>query len=215
MIEGWSFNSPPGWPKPPGSWMPPTGWQPDPTWGPVPPGWQLWVPDARAGRRPQGRPVAAWGLLVLIAVVAVGVPRSPGPAPGDPRAGGAVLLAAQPARRPAQGWTKAHQEPDAGTKRQRRADAGTTAPASSAARSVPSASGPASAPPPVVTPAPRIIRYPTCGALNRVYPNGIGLPNAVDRTGGPPVTNFGRSTSLYRLNRGHDRDHDGIACEPV
>jgi hypothetical protein len=48
-----------------------------------------------------------------------------------------------------------------------------------------------------------------------VYPNGIGMPNAIDRTTRAPVTNFGRSTTIYRLNLRHDRDGDGIACEPV
>jgi hypothetical protein len=40
---------------------------------------------------------------------------------------------------------------------------------------------------------------------------------AHDKTTGVPVTNFKRSTRLYRLatgyNAGLDRDHDGIACE--
>jgi Excalibur calcium-binding domain len=40
---------------------------------------------------------------------------------------------------------------------------------------------------------------------------------AHDKTSGEPVTNFKRSTKLYRLatgyNAGLDRDHDGIACE--
>jgi hypothetical protein len=53
---------------------------------------------------------------------------------------------------------------------------------------------------------------------------GDGLPDpardlhlASDHTSGTPVTNFKRSTKLYKLamsyNRGLDRDKDGIACE--
>jgi hypothetical protein len=49
--------------------------------------------------------------------------------------------------------------------------------------------------------------------LNAVYPHGVGLPLAVDRTSGRPVTNFGRSVGLYRANAGKDRDRDGISCE--
>jgi Excalibur calcium-binding domain len=40
---------------------------------------------------------------------------------------------------------------------------------------------------------------------------------ARDHTNGTPVTNFTRSTKLYKLamsyNRGLDRDEDEIACE--
>jgi hypothetical protein len=28
-----------------------------------------------------------------------------------------------------------------------------------------------------------------------------------------PVTNFKVGNALYKANRDHDRDHDGIACE--
>lgn len=69
--------------------------------------------------------------------------------------------------------------------------------------------------------------YPNCKALNRVYPHGVGLPHARDKTrsGSPRVTNFTRSAKLYHLNDGTadhvrsrgehdlDRDNDGIACE--
>jgi hypothetical protein len=55
--------------------------------------------------------------------------------------------------------------------------------------------------------------FPNCAALNRVYPHGVGRPGAHDHTSGTPVTNFKRSSSLYRANRGRDRDGDGIACE--
>jgi Excalibur calcium-binding domain len=60
--------------------------------------------------------------------------------------------------------------------------------------------------------------YKNCTNLNKKYPHGIGKLGARDRTSGDdPVTNFKRSTRLYRLamsyNRGLDRDKDGIACE--
>jgi hypothetical protein len=53
--------------------------------------------------------------------------------------------------------------------------------------------------------------------LNKKYPHGLGRVGARDHTSGTPVTNFKRSTKLYKLamsyNRGLDRDKDGIACE--
>jgi hypothetical protein len=61
--------------------------------------------------------------------------------------------------------------------------------------------------------APTASLYRNCKALNRVYPHGVGRYGARDHTSGDPVTNFRRSNRLYRLNRGLDRDKDGIACE--
>jgi hypothetical protein len=59
--------------------------------------------------------------------------------------------------------------------------------------------------------------YKNCTNLNKKYPHGLGKVGARDRTSGTPVTNFKRSTRLYRLamsyNKGLDRDKDGIACE--
>jgi Excalibur calcium-binding domain len=55
--------------------------------------------------------------------------------------------------------------------------------------------------------------YKNCKALNSYFKHGIGRVGARDHTSGTPVTNFKRSNRLYRLNRGLDRDHDGIACE--
>ena len=56
-----------------------------------------------------------------------------------------------------------------------------------------------------------------CKAVNRRYPHGVGRRGARDKTSGEPVTNFRRSTLLYRramrYNSGLDRDKDGIACE--
>jgi hypothetical protein len=59
--------------------------------------------------------------------------------------------------------------------------------------------------------------YKNCTNLNKKYPHGLGKLGARDHTSGTPVTNFKRSTRLYKLamsyNRGLDRDKDGIACE--
>jgi Excalibur calcium-binding domain len=55
--------------------------------------------------------------------------------------------------------------------------------------------------------------FKNCKALNARYPHGVGRVGARDHTSGVPVTNFRRSNRLYRLNRGLDRDKDGIACE--
>jgi hypothetical protein len=185
MIEGWGFNPPPHWPKPPGGWMPPAGWQPDPAWGPVPPGWQLWVADRRPRPRRAGLPVAGWGALLVLAAVAMAAPRAPGPSIDDPRAGGALLIGAPPNEKPEPART----------------------------RTTPAKPGRTATPTPKVSLDPDR-RFLTCSDLNRVYPNGLGLPAAKDRTSGTPVTDFGRSVSLYRANRAHDRDGDGIACEP-
>ena len=50
-------------------------------------------------------------------------------------------------------------------------------------------------------------------AMHTRYPHGAGKVGAHDKTSGVPVTNFKRSNRLYYLNRGLDRDKDGIACE--
>jgi Excalibur calcium-binding domain len=59
--------------------------------------------------------------------------------------------------------------------------------------------------------------YKNCTNLNKKYPHGLGKAGARDKTSGTPVTNFKRSTKLYKkaisFNRGLDRDKDGIACE--
>jgi Excalibur calcium-binding domain len=59
--------------------------------------------------------------------------------------------------------------------------------------------------------------YKNCTNFNKRYPHGVGKRFARDKTSGTPVTNFRRSTVLYRravsYNRGLDRDKDGIACE--
>ncbi|MBM3678488.1 MAG: excalibur calcium-binding domain-containing protein [Actinobacteria bacterium] len=64
---------------------------------------------------------------------------------------------------------------------------------------------------PAVSATPR--KFRNCAALNKVYPHGVGRVGARDSTSGTPVTNFKRSNALYLVNKGRDRDNDGIACE--
>jgi hypothetical protein len=53
--------------------------------------------------------------------------------------------------------------------------------------------------------------------FNNKYPHGVGRRGAHDQTSGTPVTNFKRSTRIYKRAINHnsdlDRDRDGIACE--
>jgi Excalibur calcium-binding domain len=61
-------------------------------------------------------------------------------------------------------------------------------------------------------------RWKNCTIVNKRYPHGVGKRYAHDKTtSGDPVTNFYRSTLIYRramyYNAGLDRDKDGIACE--
>ena len=214
MIEGWRFNPPPHWPKPPGNWSPPAHWQPDPAWGPVPPGWQLWVAERRGPQRRGILPVAGWAALIAIVAVVVAVPRAPGPPADDPRAGGVVLIGD---RRPPAAADEPRPVPASPLAPGRRSPTPTAVPTPTAAPA-PSASPISSATAAATASATPSLdpnrRFRTCGDLNRVYRTGLGLPSAVDRTTGRPVTDFGRSTSLYRANRLLDQDHDGIACEP-
>jgi len=63
--------------------------------------------------------------------------------------------------------------------------------------------------------APKLIKYKNCATLNKAYLHGVGKPGARDNvtSGKRPVTNFGVNLKLYTLNKGLDRDKDGIACE--
>jgi hypothetical protein len=215
MIEGWGFNPPPNWPKPPGSWMPPAGWLPDPEWGPVPPGWQLWIPDRRVQRK-RGRPVLGLAAVLAAVVLAVVVPRSDGPGVDDPLAGGVAILSPP---LPALIATEAPATPTASPVATPSTPATTSSTSSAAPTVTPvptvTAVPTVAAAPAVPVPHPVVIRaYLNCARLNLAYPNGVGLPTAVDRTTGKPVTAFGRSATIYRANLKHDRDGDGIACEP-
>jgi hypothetical protein len=59
--------------------------------------------------------------------------------------------------------------------------------------------------------------WSNCKHVNARYRHGVGEVGAHDKTSGTPVTNFYRSTRLYRIaihyNSGLGRDKDGIACE--
>ena len=59
--------------------------------------------------------------------------------------------------------------------------------------------------------------HDNCTNLNKKWPHGVGRQGARDKTSGTPVTNFKRSTKLYKAALAHngtlDRDNDGIACE--
>lgn len=57
--------------------------------------------------------------------------------------------------------------------------------------------------------------HDNCTNLNKKWPHGVGKRHARDKGGN--VTNFKRSTKLYRIANNHnstlDGDNDGIACE--
>lgn len=61
--------------------------------------------------------------------------------------------------------------------------------------------------------------HDNCTNLNEVYPHGVGLKYARDRTrsGTGGVTTFKRAPIIYRTADAHnsdlDRDNDGVACE--
>lgn len=235
MIEGWAFNPPPYWPQPPGDWTPPTGWQPDPAWGPVPPGWHLWVPARRAARRRTLLPVAGLGAILLAAALATVIPRAAGPGVVDPRVSGATSISWQQAALgdSAPGDQGVSDAPAASDPLRPSATPGESAspgglavsaspgvaPTASAVAVTAKPSAGGSAPAAVnatATPIPTVIRqFSSCAELNQVYPDGVGMPDATDRTTGLQVIDFGRSATIYRLNLTHDRDGDGIACEPI
>ena len=59
--------------------------------------------------------------------------------------------------------------------------------------------------------------HDNCTNLNKKWPHGVGLRNAVDKTSGVKVRNFYRNNDAYRTAVRHngtlDRDGDKIACE--
>jgi hypothetical protein len=218
MVEGWSFNPPPHWPRPPRGWVPPPTWEPDPEWGPVPPGWQLWVPTPRA-RYPWPALLCASGVIALSVASVAWLPRM----------SDAALVSASDLR--------SGQEPRVGARTGgvpgnsgdvsdviKGADVGPVPAGTLTPTSAPSAKA--------IAPIPS---FTSCVALTAVYPHGVGLPDAVDDIGhhrkakrpgallpadrGNPgesvkkVADFGRSTALYGVNRPLDVDQDGIACE--
>jgi hypothetical protein len=58
-------------------------------------------------------------------------------------------------------------------------------------------------------------RFANCTAMHKAFKHGVGLPTAKDKVRGKtkPVATFYKSKAWYVLNRGLDRDKDGIACE--
>lgn len=222
MVEGWSFNPPPHWPRPPRGWMPPRDWEPDPAWGSVPPGWQLWVPTPKS-RYPWPAILCVSGVIALSAASVIWLPRM----------SDAALVSATDLQ-----------------ERQERvgADIGAAPENSKDASDV--AKGKDAGPVPVGTLTPALPpsakestsgaapSFDSCAALTAVYPHGVGMPDAVDRinrhradqhaglsspdvtenpgdspAGTAKITDFGRSTALYGANRPLDVDGDGIACE--
>jgi hypothetical protein len=63
------------------------------------------------------------------------------------------------------------------------------------------------------------VPWKNCTTVNKRYPHGVGKVGARDKTSGTRVTNFKRSSFLYKTatshNRRLDRDKDGIACEKL
>lgn len=57
--------------------------------------------------------------------------------------------------------------------------------------------------------------FKNCTELNKTYKHGVGKPGAKDKVRGKtkPVTNFKKSSALYKANKKSDRDKDGISCE--
>lgn len=60
-----------------------------------------------------------------------------------------------------------------------------------------------------VIPVPRA--YPSCAALAKVYPHGVGRAGAKDKGG--HVSGWTVDSATYARNTRRDRDRDGIACE--
>jgi hypothetical protein len=58
-------------------------------------------------------------------------------------------------------------------------------------------------------------KYKNCTAMHKKYKHGVGKKGAKDKVKGStkPVTNFKVSNTIYKKNKGLDRDKDGIACE--
>ena len=54
--------------------------------------------------------------------------------------------------------------------------------------------------------------FKNCSELNKVYPGGVALPNAVNLGGATNLTPK-YDKKLYEANKKSDRDKDGIACE--
>lgn len=56
--------------------------------------------------------------------------------------------------------------------------------------------------------------FSNCKSLHQVYPHGVGLPGAVDKSGKRVKnTPFTVNRAVYQANSRLDRDGDGVACE--
>ena len=54
--------------------------------------------------------------------------------------------------------------------------------------------------------------FKNCTELNKVYPGGVALPDAINAGGQTKlIPKFDKK--LYEANKKSDRDKDGIACE--
>lgn len=60
-------------------------------------------------------------------------------------------------------------------------------------------------------------KYKNCSKVNSIYPHGLGLKDATDKTTGRKVTNYSvTSTAIYNTNKANlDRDDDKIFCEKL
>ncbi|MCW2606139.1 MAG: calcium-binding protein [Frankiales bacterium] len=60
-------------------------------------------------------------------------------------------------------------------------------------------------------------KYSNCTEYRKVYPHGVGLRTARDKTTGTPVTTFRKDDAEFKRARAYnsdlDRDRDTIACE--
>lgn len=64
-------------------------------------------------------------------------------------------------------------------------------------------------------------KFSSCAAIHTVYSGGIAKPgvtkNTLTKNGKkiqvPLSGRVAHSSALYNLNKGLDRDHDGVACE--
>jgi hypothetical protein len=54
--------------------------------------------------------------------------------------------------------------------------------------------------------------FKNCTELNKMYPGGVALPDAVNAGGTTKLTPK-YDKALYTANKKSDRDKDGIACE--
>jgi hypothetical protein len=197
VIEGWSFNPPPYWPRPPAGWSPSPAWRPDPAWGPLPPGWQLWVPDRSQQRLSRVAAVTGVTAGLLIGVAAAMIPRVGDAAPVAGALRQMVVVAP-----PVGGVAPVRGTDSAGLLRK---------PIQAMPQPTVSAAATAQTPLPA---RPAAAAFVNCAALLAVYPHGVGRPQAVDRTRAKRrVGNFGRSSALYLANVRLDTDRDGIACE--